>query len=60
MPELTCEVNAFDFIKKTTAIELYKKLVNLKLDEYKNETYTDKKNVLENEIYELITTMLEI
>ena len=38
MPELT-----FDFIKKTTAIDSYKKMINIKLDEYKNETDTNKK-----------------
>ena len=31
-----------------------------KMDEYKNETVTNKKDILETEIYELIKTLLEV
>ena len=54
------EESAFDFIKKRTAVSLYEKLIIIKLKMFEKEKNDEKKNVLENEVLELIISLLEI
>ena len=49
-----------EFNKKTIAVDLYKRLVLVKIDEYKNEKANARRDILETEIYELIHTLLEV
>ncbi len=46
--------NTLIYIKKTKLIEIYNKIINIKIEEWKNETNERKKEKIQAELFEFI------